>query len=92
MHEGTEGLSGHTIAQLVPDTTGGMWGLDTNEHIFYLGERSWWVYAQEDGLPPQIYSAALNPVTGRVWFSTEEGFARHDGFRWEQLDLGTSAE
>jgi ligand-binding sensor domain-containing protein len=87
VHEGTGGLSGHRITQLVPDTAGGMWGLDANEHIFFLEEHSWWVYTQADGLPRQIYSAALNPVTGRVWVSTEEGFIRYDGPRWERLTL-----
>jgi ligand-binding sensor domain-containing protein len=80
-------LSEYRVLRFAPDMIGGVWALHSHSHISYSDDRSWWVYGQADGLPEEIRSIAVNPVSNRLWVSSEAGLVRFDGARWEQLML-----
>jgi ligand-binding sensor domain-containing protein len=80
-------LADHRVVQFAPDIAGGVWALHSSGSISQWDDQSWWIYTQADGLPEKIHSIALNPVSNRLWLSSDVGLLRFDGPRWEQLTL-----
>ncbi len=67
------------------------------DHGSYLGYRSdiWRIregattrYGREDGLPGGLVGAIAVAPDGVPWVATEEGLARFDGSRWEEIASG----
>lgn len=43
-------------------------------------------YTVEDGLPTRAVYDVIQDSAGYMWFATEKGISRYDGFRWENFD------
>jgi ligand-binding sensor domain-containing protein len=80
-------LADHRVSRFVPNVAGGVWALHSNGSLSYSHDPSWWIYTQADGLPEEIHSIALNPISNRLWLSAGRALLRFDGARWEQLQL-----
>jgi ligand-binding sensor domain-containing protein len=80
-------LADHRVVRFVPDMPGGVWALHSDGRISHWDDQSRWIYTQADGLPEEIHSIALNPVSNRLWLSAGRALLRFDGPRWEQLQL-----
>jgi ligand-binding sensor domain-containing protein len=86
----TADLADYRVVRFLPNMAGGVWALHSNGRISHWDDQSLWIYTPADGLPEEIHSIALDPVSNRLWLSAGRALLRFDGPRWEQLQTDAS--